>query len=114
MRPWDNYFWWLEVGQLPDGAVVLPEDWPQRGKKAMLVSGKINKTGGITVRPGTYRATLYLAPQLVNFDRPLAISIIGRRGSGRRQLVEPSLEVLLEDVRSRGERQRPFWAKVAL
>ena len=26
--------------------------------------------------------------------------------------IEPSLEVLLEDARARGDRKHPFWAKV--
>ena len=28
MRPWDNYFWWLELDQLPPKSMVDPADWP--------------------------------------------------------------------------------------
>ena len=38
----------------------------------------------------------------------------GRRVNSRRPFVKPDLGVLLEDVRSRGERQHPFWAKVEM
>src|SRR5205814_1435634 len=27
MRTWDNYFWWLEAGQLPSKGIVEPSDW---------------------------------------------------------------------------------------
>ncbi len=92
----------------------MPADWPQKNRKAMQIGGKINKTGAITVRPGAAKATVWLAPQLVDFNEPVTISVIGRRSAGRRKLIEPSLEVLLEDIRSRGDRQNPFWAKVVL
>jgi len=114
MRPWDNYFWWLEVSQFPERAVVMPADWPQKNRKAMRIGGEINKTGAISVRPGAAKATVWLAPQLVDFNEPVAISVIGRRSARSRKLIEPSLEVLLEDIRGRGDRQNPFWAKVVL
>ncbi len=28
MRPWDNFFWWLEVDGLPERSMVLPGNWP--------------------------------------------------------------------------------------
>ena len=28
MRPWDNFFWWLEVGDLPEKSMVAPASWP--------------------------------------------------------------------------------------
>ena len=35
MRSWDNYFWWLELHDLPERSLVDPADWPPpKGFKA--------------------------------------------------------------------------------
>ncbi len=42
MRPGDNYFWWLELRQLPAKAMVDPADWPPpRGTRPVETTGKI-------------------------------------------------------------------------
>jgi hypothetical protein len=46
---------------------------------------------------------------MVDLDRRVAVVINGRE---HRDPPEASLEVLLEDVRTRGDRQHPFWAKI--
>ena len=28
MRPWDNFFWWVELAELPPKTQVDPQDWP--------------------------------------------------------------------------------------
>ncbi len=30
MRTWDNYFWWLEVNDLPPRSIVEPSNWPPK------------------------------------------------------------------------------------
>ncbi len=47
----------------------------------------------------------------MSFDRPITIKLNESRLSAKQQ-PKPSLEVMLEDVRTRGDRQHPFWAKV--
>jgi len=43
------------------------------------------------------------------------ITLNGRRLQGEnKQRAVPSLEIMLEDVRTRGDRQHPFWAKIQL
>jgi hypothetical protein len=44
---------------------------------------------------------------MVDFNRRIQIN-------GKGVMVTPSLETMLEDVRTRGDRQHPFWAKVPL
>jgi hypothetical protein len=46
---------------------------------------------------------------MINFARPPAVSVNNRE---IRDEIKPSAGVLLEDVRTRGDRQHPFWAKV--
>jgi len=111
MRPWDNYFWWVEVDGLPPRAVVDPDDWPPpRGVQPSQVIGKVLSTNGVNVRSGASRATVWLSPEIVDFKERMMIVINGRRVNTLD--LEPSLQTLLEDVRTRGDRQHPFWAEV--
>jgi hypothetical protein len=48
---------------------------------------------------------------MVNFDQRLTIYFDRRN---ERVAVSPSTEVMLEDARTRGDRQHAFWAKVEL
>jgi hypothetical protein len=65
----------------------------------------------LSVRTNAGHVTLWLSPEMVNFDERVSINVVGNRLS-RTELVKPSLETILEDVRTRGDRQHPFWAKV--
>jgi hypothetical protein len=52
---------------------------------------------------------IWLSPELVDFGKEAEIVVNGRTV---RAEVTPDVEVLLEDVRTRSDRQHPFWAKV--
>jgi pimeloyl-ACP methyl ester carboxylesterase len=111
MRRFDNYFWWVEMGGMPDGAMVEPTDWPpKRGTQAIHVTGSITNNNGLNVRTGSAYCNVWISPQMVDFGRRVNVVVNGRRLNG--QLARPDLHVLLEDVRARGDRQHPFWAKL--
>ncbi|MEN6405290.1 MAG: peptidase [Thermoguttaceae bacterium] len=113
MRSWDNYFWWLEVSNLPPRATVDPTDWPPpRGAQPTQVKGTITKTNGINVQTGAGHAVVWLSPKMIDFSQKSAISVNSRRINGPDMIVRPDLYVMLEDVRTRGDRQHPFWARV--
>jgi predicted esterase len=110
MRTWDNYFWWLEIDKLPPRSIVEPVNWPPgRGTRAAEIRAKIQATGDIYV-PGTgLSATIWFAPEMLNPGRDkVDVHLGGRRYTAD---VTPNLSVLLNDVRTRGDRQHPFWAK---
>jgi len=110
MRPWDNFFWWAEIQDMPSRSTVLPVNWPpSKGVRPARTEGRILENNRISLRTGASRATVWLSPEMVNFANRVTVSFDGR---GRTQSVEPSVEVLLNDVRTRGDRQHPFWAKV--
>lgn len=47
---------------------------------------------------------------MIDFSKPLSVTIDGqRRWNGD---FSADLEVMLEDLRTRGDRQHPFWAKI--
>jgi pimeloyl-ACP methyl ester carboxylesterase len=115
MRPWDNFFWWLEVADLPPKTVVDPANWPpQGGSRPARLRGKILQNNKILVFANAGHTTVWLRPEVIDFDQQATIEINGRRAIGRDQSLQPSLDVLLEDTRTRGDRHHPFWAKVEL
>ena len=110
MRPWDNFFWWIEGQGFP--GTVQPANWPQRGARPTVVEGKVLKENLLRAKTASKSTTFWLSPDLVNFEKPIRITLNGKKVSGKRDSIKPELSVLLEDVRTRGDRQRPFWAKL--
>lgn len=116
MRPWDNFFWWVEVDGLPPSSVVHPHEWEEEGKKRRPtnIEGSILASNGLRVRAGAEKVTVWLSPEVVDFDKPMDIRVGSRRLSqGRGRFVEPDIHVMLEDARTRADRRHPFWAKLS-
>lgn len=113
MRSWDNFFWWVEVEGLPPRSNVDPGEWPPAANtQACKVTGKIVGKNGLTVTTGSSEATVWISPEMLNFKERATITVNGRRVNGGNQLIKPDLRTLLEDVRTRGDRQHPFWARI--
>ena len=112
LRSYDNFFWWVEINKFQRGVTVDPEEWPGRGTRTQKISGKIGVTKDFTmVTAGTGKAntTVWLAPELVDFSKRIRVSLSGRPEVTN---VRPNVSVILEDARTRGDRQHPFWARV--
>jgi pimeloyl-ACP methyl ester carboxylesterase len=115
MRPWDNYFWWLELDGFAPKTIVAPEDWPPpRGTRPAVTTATANANNGLIVSTGASKVTFWLSPGIINFNQRTSISVNGTRARLENSFVEPNLAVMLEDVRTRGDRRRPFWAKVEI
>jgi hypothetical protein len=113
MRPWDNYFGWVEVQGIPDQSLVMPATWPpKRGQRPFTFKSEVLGNGTLSVTARTEEATIWLSPDLVKFDQAFVVELNTRPIVPRGQFVKPDLDVLLEDVRTRGDRQHPFWAKL--
>ena len=113
MRPSDSFFWWVEMSEFPAKSMVDPADWPPpSGTIPSLTKARINASNGISVTTGADRVTLWLSPELIDFKRKITISV-NRGGLKMAQpFIEPDAKIILEDVRTRGDRLHPFWAKV--
>jgi predicted esterase len=94
----DYYFWWLELRGF------------QPGGKSFTVNAKLTADNGVVVNTGL-KATVFLAPEMVDFTRSVTVIQQGKT-LARGASIRPDPSVLLEDVRTRGDRQHPFWAKV--
>ncbi len=104
MRPWDQFFWWVELGEIPERFVVLPSNWPQPKARDAETEAEITPGNTIRIKSPVENWTVWLSPDLIDFDRKISV------GRDKPEIV-PSVEVMLEDVRTRGDRQHPFWAK---
>jgi tetratricopeptide (TPR) repeat protein len=113
LRPWDNYFWWLEVDLSNNPKMILPEqDWNKvRNRSNWDITGEVKdlRPNYFYIRGARENATLWLSPGLVDFSRDVEID--GQSGEFRGG-VQPSRQTLLEDVRTRADRQHPYWARV--
>jgi predicted esterase len=107
LRPWDYFFWWVENSKPLDANTLLPAEWGDKPPRAAKTEGKILPTNGVSVSPGGRGATVWLSPEMVTFENRASASIAGKRQTN----IQPTVPVLLEDVRTRGDRQHPFWAK---
>ena len=115
MRAWDNYFWWVEMRDLPPKTLVDPERWPPpRNTIPSMTKATITATNGVNVTTSAAGVTVWLAPEMVNFGQPCRVTVNGARLKSTDPFIEPSLAVMLEDVRTRGDRRHPFWAKVEM
>ncbi|MEX2113742.1 MAG: peptidase [Pirellulales bacterium] len=113
MRPWDNYFWWFEGSDFPERAMVDPVQWPpDRGVRPLSITGKRTANNGVSLSAGDCTTTLWLSPEMVDFNQRVPITVNGRTLKSGGAMIEPDLAVLLEDARTRADRLHPFWAKV--
>ncbi|MCA9265068.1 MAG: hypothetical protein KDA60_14510 [Planctomycetales bacterium] len=111
MRPWDNYFWWLELDDIFPTNLTSPIEWPRRDRgRPGITEAEIRNNNLVIVKAAADTVTVWLTPELVDFDQPVKINTSRRNV---KETVEPKLEILLEDARQRRDRQHPFWAKLS-
>ncbi len=113
MRSFDSFFWWVELDGLPPGSQVDPVDWPpSRGARAATVEASVIATNGLRVSYRGAPVTVWISPELVDFEQRASIVVNGRRINSADGFLQPDLWTILEDARSRADRQHPFWAKI--
>ncbi|MEM7454745.1 MAG: hypothetical protein AAF456_10385 [Planctomycetota bacterium] len=109
LRPWDNYFWFWELTGIPEENVTRPEHWQERGHDGLKISAK-KRGNKFILGPANQGegGILSLSPEFVDFTERIWVD-----GRGEfKERVDPSSAVILEDVRTRGDRQHPFWARL--
>ncbi len=114
LRPWDNYFWFLELDSqaFPTEKTLWPEDRNKTGVDSLNIRASFSSGNQFRINNGLPSMTIWLSPNYVDFNQEISV----RHGYGRdfKSIVPPSAEVLLEDVRRRADRARPFWGKLTL
>ncbi|MGI8978199.1 MAG: alpha/beta hydrolase-fold protein [Pirellulaceae bacterium] len=117
LRTWDNFFWYAEFTGMPSSSIIHPVEWtgekPPAGK-VLQVSGSYNTdsdgNGIVRVNCGASKVTVWLAPEMVDFSKKITVYLNAKKLPGT---MAPNLVHLLEDVRTRGDRQHPFWLHVS-
>ena len=114
MRPWVNYYWFIELRGFPLNNVMWPQVWEDGNLNALSIEGEIKPEGKenhFVVKPSSAgrSMTLWLSADYVNFEKEIRISGRGRNFS---EAVSPSTKVMLDDARGRGDRLHPYWARL--
>ena|GEM_PF-684449 len=120
MRPWDSLFWWVELTNLPGDAprnMVDPMDYPARRTdvRKITVESRLNRPTNavlVTTAPRVANVEVWLSPEMINFGERATIRVNDRNFQPPGGIIEPDIEVMLEDVRQRGDRLHPFWARL--
>lgn len=131
MRPWDNYFWWLELGDMTRDRkfrelVIDPIYWPEKDSgsnapKTIRVESKIARNANavrVTLAPGSdpegenAGPVVFLSPNMVDFNSKVEVMVNSQPYHPVNGLIEPSVEDLLEDARTRCDRLHPFWVRL--
>jgi predicted esterase/tetratricopeptide (TPR) repeat protein len=112
MRDGDSFFWWVELEGMPPKSQVDPEHWPPpAGTRAAQVKSKI-AANNINVFAGSAQVTVWLSPRMLDFKQRASIVVNGQAINAREPFLQPDLRTILEDVRTRGDRQHPFWLRM--
>ena len=113
MRPWDNFYWWVELRGVPSNLLVEPTEWAvRRSPRPVEIKAKVGaKKDMLYVQSPADEVILWASPELLSIDENVSIRLNGREIPIRR--LTPSIEILLEDVRSRSDLKHPFSIRVS-
>lgn len=115
-RPWvtqregDNHFYWLQVDGIAPGNLQRPNG----NNIPAEISGDVRGNNTIDVRcRGVTKLTVWLTADLIDWSKPVNVLLKGGNPPGYKpRVLEPNLEVLLEDYFDRGDRRMLFLNKL--
>ena len=117
-KPWmtqretDNHFYWLQVDGIAPGSLQRPNgnNYPAE------IIGDIRGNNTVDVRTrGVTKLTIWLSGDMIDWSKPVIVRLNGGTPPGyRAKVLEPNLEILLEDYYERGDRRMLFLNKLEL
>ena len=119
MRTTDNFFYWLSTDSIQDRCLNSAVGFKPTLTPALLHARIDPPSNCITVTAkGVKGVTIWLGrngrgESMIDFDKPVTIRV-ELKALWANKKIDPSLATLLEDLYQRGDRQRPFLAKVDL
>lgn len=113
-RAWDNFFWNAELFGFAEKTMVDPifANNLVRGYRPAKTEFFKIVDNGLRVKSGAESAVIFLSPEQLNFDRRIEVLFNGRKISPPNGRIPASGRVILEDARTRCDRQHPFWASL--
>jgi pimeloyl-ACP methyl ester carboxylesterase len=125
-RQSDNRFYWLSSDEISDKNIQDYSTWVTTRSPALFqakigVSNPAPNAKGdarietiISLRhQGLKQCTIWLAPSMIDFTKPIQVRINNKSAGGLRN-VTPSITTMLEEYFSNVDRQRLFFAKIDL
>ncbi|MDO5552748.1 MAG: alpha/beta hydrolase-fold protein [Planctomycetia bacterium] len=113
LRPWDNFFWCVELTGFPQKYMVDPAFWT-RGKVPVDRAAKTEffkvNANSIKIKSNADRAWIFLTPEYLDFQQKIEVLFNSKKISPSNGMITPSLRTLLEDARTRCDRIHPFHA----
>lgn len=111
LRHTDTRFYWMQVGGLP-ASMAEPIVWdpPRHRRLPVTIKGKISPGNSVIVQHNAASTTLWLTPDLVDFDERLRVRVNGRTEFN--DFLAPDAAALLEGLRVSGDRERLVWARL--
>ncbi len=114
LRPWDNFFWSVELFDFPEKSMLDPLFASKQGHN--YHSGKTEFfriiDNSLKIKSTADRAVIFLSPEQLDFERKMEVVFNGKKLTPQNGRVPASSKVILEDARTRADRQHPFWATV--
>jgi enterochelin esterase-like enzyme len=113
LRPSDNRFYWIKTAEFASNvtqSTVLKET---RVNRVSPMGLKVKVTSGNTIiisRSAAKRITLFLSPEIVDFEKKVIVKI--RTRNRYNDFLDHDISVMLDDFRLRGDRQKLYWAKL--
>ncbi len=114
MRSTDNYFYWISADQISKDSLLIYNS--NRQFFAASIWGKIVEGNLIKLKTrGIVTASVWIGKDMINFEQPIKIEWNNLNITvNNNKPIQPNLEVLLEDLYTRGDRQRPYFDRVIL
>lgn len=113
LRPLDNRYYWVRTDGFPR-QIMQPPVFVGNGRiraRPVKLSVSIKPEGNVIfVKSGGKSYSLWLNPELVNFDERLEVRVDNRRKFN--DFLRPDMKAMLDDVRNRGDRQKLFEARL--
>jgi hypothetical protein len=110
LRSTDNRYYWLSTDSVRAGHALDDGNWDKAALPATLQAYIHEGTMQISLR-NLKQLTVWLTRDMIDFTKPLTIRINDRL-VWQNRLVQPSLATMLEDLYTRGDHERLFWAKL--
>ncbi|VTS05828.1 carboxylesterase family protein [Tuwongella immobilis] len=114
LRTGDSRFYWISSDEINEKHTLdnlRPNGIPNPARfsgKAVLGANQINVTAF-----GVKQVTVWLSREMIDLTKPITIRVNGRlTWNNGNKPVQPDLQVMLEDLYKRGDRQRTYIARV--
>ncbi|WP_299467899.1 hypothetical protein [uncultured Gimesia sp.] len=108
LRPIDNRFYWVRTQNFPAQIMrpVVVNGNHRIQAKPVSLNVSVKEGNVIYVKSGGKVNTLWLSPEIVDYEKRLVVRIGGKQKFN--DFLRPDMKAMLDDFRNRGDRQKLF------